>query len=137
MRGSARQKQYVWFTTSIPGAFNGYDFTERYSKPKRYLLSVSATSGDPEIIGTDNVPNYKRYITSFDPSFDLPEGTYAFVDKEPILDRTGQLVLDSDGNYLSVPDYVVRRPIKTRNGNVAKYVIEKRVEDKDAQTSEN
>ena len=61
--------------------------------------TVSATSGTPEEIAAGIVPNYDRYVTHYKSKskpFNPVEGMGVFVDVEPELDETGNLVMEED-----------------------------------------
>lgn len=130
MRSLSRQRQYLWTTTKNEGGFDGFGMeTTSYTKPERHKFSVSATSGTPFELSVGNIPTYDRYITSYDRDFSPVEGTLVFIDVIPSLDEEGALKRDSDGNYETLPDYVIVRKLDTQRGNVARFGVQKRTDE--------
>ena len=75
----------------------GIDNIIKYGKPEMLKQTVSATSGTPEEIAAGIVPNYDRYVTHYKSKskpFNPVEGMGVFVDVEPELDETGNLVME-------------------------------------------
>lgn len=68
MRGLVRQKQKVYWSR-ITEKTEGLDRIKVYEKPVLYSFSVSSTAGTPEEIAAGIVPDYDRYITSFNRNF--------------------------------------------------------------------
>lgn len=68
MRGLKRQKQTVYWS-KVTEILDGIDTVPFYSQPQSFKFSVSSTAGTPEEISAGIVPDYDRYITSFDRSF--------------------------------------------------------------------
>ena len=125
MRGRKRSLQKVWWV-EIEELKDGIDTTIKYGKPKLYWQSVSATSGTPEEISAGIIPNYDRYVTSYDRRFSPEEGMQLFVDREPQIDSDENLVMDEDGiTPITLPDYRMVRILDTKRGNVARYGISK------------
>lgn len=132
MRSLNRQKQAVWFTR-IEEVQEGIDTIKQYSKPEKHDFTVSSTSGTPEEIAAGIVPNYDRYITSYDRNFHPKEGDGIFVDITPELDADGSLIMlnesgeiDPDGiEPKTPPDYTLKKIIDTKKGSVARYGIKK------------
>lgn len=124
MRSLQRQTQKLWFSVKSMG-YDGIDEVSVYSKPEMHRFTVSATGSTPEDYAVGIVPDYDRYITSFDRTFQPIEGMQVWVDVEPELDRYGELVLDEDGNPTVWPDYTLRRKVDTKMGTVARYLIKK------------
>lgn len=124
MRCLVRQTQKLWFSV-VTKQYSGIDDVSVYSKPEMHEFSVSATGSTPEQYASGIVPDYDRYITSFDRSFDPIEGTQVWVDVTPELDANGELVLDEDGCPTVYPDYTLRRKVDTMMGTVARYLIKK------------
>ena len=124
MRCLIRQTQELWFSVKSM-AYNGIDEVSVYSKPEMHKFSVSPTGSTPEAYALGIVPDYDRYITSHDRSFDPIEGMQVWVDVVPELDMYGELILGNDGNPTVLPDYTIRRKVDTKMGNVARYLIKK------------
>lgn len=128
MRNIRRQKQGLWFC-DVTEVNDGIDLVKRYSKPEKHRATVSATSGYVNGWGAGFVLNYDRYITNFDRDFKPHEGMMVFVDVVPYLDSYGGLVTttDKDGNvdYVTPPDYMLKRVYDTRMGKIARYGLEK------------
>ncbi len=124
MRNLIRQTQDLWFSVKTFNT-NGIDEISTYSKPEKHKFSVSPSGSTPEQYANGIVPDYDRYITSFDRTFDPIEGTQVWVDVVPTLDANGNLVLDKDGVPVVLPDYTLRRKVDTMKGNVARYLIKK------------
>jgi hypothetical protein len=125
MRSPSRLKQKVWFS-KIEEVIEGIDTVQRYSKPIMKRFTVSATAGTPEEIAAGIVPTYDRYITSFDKDFNPEEGNLVFVDIEPVLDDSGNLVMSEDGiTPVTPPDYMLRKIIDSQKSKVARYGISK------------
>ena len=124
MRCLQRQTQELWFSVKKMG-FTGIDETSVYSKPEMHKFTVSATGSTPEDYAVGIVPDYDRYITSFDRNFNPIEGTQVWVDVEPVLDENGNVKLNDDGEPIVPPDYTLRRRVDTKMGTVARYLIKK------------
>ena len=125
MRSPSRLKQKIWFS-KIEEAIEGIDTVQRYSKPIMKRFTVSATAGTPEEIAAGIVPTYDRYITSFDRDFKPEEGNLVFVDIEPVLDDSGNLVMEDDGiTPTTPPDYTLKKIIDSQKSKVARYGISK------------
>lgn len=126
MRSLVKQRQFVWFT-KIEEVQDGIDTVKRYAKPEKHKMTVSATSGTPEELAAGIVPNYDRYITSYDRDFHPEEGNLIFVDVVPLLDADGNLVMaDDEETPVTPPDYVLKKIVDTKMGEVARYGIKKR-----------
>lgn len=123
MRGLKRQKQSVYWS-KITEEIRGIDTIEVYSKPQKLHFSVSATAGTPEEIAAGIVPDYDRYITSFDREFKPQEGNVFWIDTIPKLDGQGNLVLEDDIPAV-MPDYRLKKILDTQRGNIARYGISK------------
>jgi len=124
MRNLIRQTQELYFSVKTFQTV-GIDEVSVYSKPEMHKFSVSASATTVEQYANGIVPDYERYITSFDRDFDPIEGTQVWVDVSPELDANGDLVLDGDGNPTVMPDYTLRREVNTKMGTVARYLIKK------------
>ena len=124
MRCLVRQTQELWFSVKSMG-YEGIDEVSTYTKPEMHRFSVSPSGSTPEDYAVGIVPDYDRYITSFDRTFDPIEGTQVWVDVTPELNRDGTLKLDEDGNPTVYPDYTLRRKVDTKMGTVARYLIKK------------
>ena len=70
------------------------------------------------------VPDYDRYITSFNRSFHPQEGDVFWIDTVPQVDALGNLVLE-DGIPTTPPDYRLKKILDTQRGNLARYGIKK------------
>ena len=127
-RNSVRDRQKVWWVT-IEEIHEGIDNIIKYGKPEMLKQTVSATSGTPEEIAAGIVPNYDRYDTHYKSKskpFNPVEGMGVFVDVEPELDETGNLVMEEDGyTPVTPPDYRLGEILDTNKGSVAKYGISK------------
>lgn len=130
MRSPSRLKQKVWFS-KIEEVLEGIDTVQRYNKPIMKRFTVSATAGTPEEISAGIVPTYDRYITRYknsccDNDIEYEEGMAVWVDKVPLLDDSGNLVMADDGiTPVTPPDYTLKRIIDTAKGSVARYGIKK------------
>ena len=82
MRGRLRQKQSIWIST-VTEKNNGMDKTLVYSNPQKKNISVSATAGTPEELSAGIVPDYDRYITVFDRTFQPKESNVLWIDVVP------------------------------------------------------
>ena len=127
-RNSVRDRQKVWWVT-IEEIHEGIDNIIKYGKPEMLKQTVSATSGTPEEIAAGIVPNYDRYVTHYKSKskpFNPVEGMGVFVDVEPELDETGNLVMEEDGyTPVTPPVYRLVEILDTKKGSVAKYGISK------------
>lgn len=123
MRGLKRQKQSVYWSR-VTEELDGIDTIPRYRKPEIHKFSVSATAGTPEEMSAGIVPDYDRYITSFDRDFKPEEGDVFWIDAVPKLDDDGNLIL-SDEVPVVTPDYRLKKILDTKRGNVARYGITK------------
>lgn len=124
-RSPSITRQKVWFTTGEE-TWNELDKVFTYTKPVMKKMAVSARAGAPEEIAIGFIPSYDRYITNFERDFQPKEGWFVYVDVVPKLDRRGELVKDDDGNYMTHPDYVIKKILDTQKGVVARYGISKR-----------
>lgn len=124
MRCLLRQTQELWFCVKAMG-FTGIDETSTYSKPEMHKFTVSATGSTPEDYAAGIVPDYDRYITSFDRNFQPIEGMQVWVDVTPEFDENGYIKLTEDGEPTVPPDYTLKRKVDTKMGNVARYLIKK------------
>lgn len=127
-RSPVRDRQKVWWVT-IEEIHEGIDNIIKYGKPEMRKQTVSTTSGTPEEIAAGIVPNYDRYVTHYKSKskpFNPVEGMRVFVDVEPELDETGNLVMEEDGyTPVTVPDYRLVKILDTKKGSVARYGISK------------
>ena len=127
-RSPVRDRQKVWWVT-IEEIHEGIDNIIKYGKPEMRKQTVSATSGTPEERAAGIVPNYDRYVThskSKSKPFNPVEGMGVFVDVEPELDETGNLVMEEDGyTPVTPPDYRLVKILDTKKGSVARYGISK------------
>lgn len=123
MRGLKRQKQIVYWS-KVSEELSDIDTITVYTKPNMYKLSVSATAGTPEELSAGIVPDYDRYITSFERDFKPEEGDVFWVDAVPKLNKDGNLVLKDDIPAV-MPDYRLKKILDTQRGNVARYGITK------------
>lgn len=124
MRCLMRQTQEIWFSVKSM-AYTGIDETSVFSKPEMHRFTVSATGSTPEDYAAGIVPDYDRYITSFDRSFNPVEGTQCWVDVKPEIEADGSLKMTVDGTPTVSPDYTLKRRVDTAMGNVARYLIKK------------
>lgn len=124
MRCLIRQTQELWFSVKAMG-FTGIDETSTFSKPEMHRFTVSATGSTPEDYAAGIVPDYDRYITSFDRTFNPIEGMQVWVDVTPEFDENGYIKLTEDGEPTVPPDYTLKRKVDTKMGNVARYLIKK------------
>lgn len=125
LRNPVRDRQKVWFSR-VTEKKDGIDTIQEYSKPIMKRFTVSATSGTPEEISAGIVPNYDRYITSYDRTFNPQEGDLVFVDIEPAIDRNGNLEIGADRHTPKTPpDYRIAKILDTKRGSVARYGIVK------------
>ena len=124
MRCLKRQTQEIWLSVKSM-AFTGIDETSVYSKPEMHKFSVSPTGSTPEDYAAGIVPDYDRYITSFDRTFNPIEGTQCWVDVTPEIAQDGSLVMTDDGEPTVFPDYTLKRKVDTKKGTVARYLVKK------------
>lgn len=139
MRARRRDLQKVWFVTFEETAI-GMNTAKIYGKPVMKKLSVSATSGLSLAMGAGLGLRYSRYITCYDRDYKeyCQEGVMVFVDREPSLNKDGELIfekeyhIDEDGEeiidklvYETEPDYMIMELIDTQKGNVARFGIKK------------
>ena len=120
MRGLKRQKQSVYWSR-VTEELDGIDTIPKYQKPKLHFLSVSATAGTPEELSAGIMPDYDRYITNFDRTFQPETADVFWIDCKPELDDSGELILDEDGIPTVPPDYRLKKVLDTQKGNIARY----------------
>ncbi len=120
MRGLKRQKQSVYWSR-VTEELDGIDTIPKYQKPKLHFLSVSATAGTPEELSAGIMPDYDRYITNFDRTFQPETADVFWIDCKPELDDSGELILDEDGVPTVPPDYRLKKVLDTQKGNIARY----------------
>ena len=124
MRGRLRQKQSIWIST-VKEKNNGMDKLLVYSNPQKKNISVSATAGTPEELSAGIVPDYDRYITVFDRTFQPKECNVLWIDVVPEVGEDGSLILNEDNSPTVLPDYRLKRTLDTQKGQVARYGISK------------
>ena len=124
MRGRLRQKQSIWIST-VKEKNNGMDKRLVYSNPQKKNISVSATAGTPEELSAGIVPDYDRYITVFDRTFQPKEGNVLWIDVVPEVGEDGSLILNENNSPTVLPDYRLKRTLDTQKGQVARYGISK------------
>lgn len=127
MRSPSKLKQKVWFS-KVDEVIEGIDTVQKYSKPIMKYFTVSSTAGTPFEIAAGIVPNYDRYISSYDKEFcDIAEeGMAVWVDKIPKLDNFKNLVMSDDGiTPVTPPDYILKKILGTQKGKVFRYGISK------------
>lgn len=125
MRNATRRKQDVWFVTRTKDD-SGIEPVYVYGKPENHRMSVSSTSGTPTEMNFGILPNYDRYMVSYDRDFNPVEGTYLYVDVVPEIDaETGELVLNENDEPTVKPDYILDRIADTQKGILARYGIRK------------
>ena len=129
MRNSTRRKQDIWFVNRTKDD-SQMDPAYTYDKPEKHRFSVSSTSGSPAEMNFGILPNYDRYMVSYDRKFQPVEGMYLYIDKTPELDENGDLVLNESNEPTVKPDYILDRIYDTKKGILARYGI-KKVSDKD------
>lgn len=125
MRGLVRQKQKVYWSR-ITEKTKRLDRIKVYEKPVLYSFSVSSTAGTPEEIAAGIVPDYDRYITSFNRNFHPQEADIFWIDRIPQISEDGSLILNKDGEPTVLPDYTLKKILDTQKGNIARYGISKR-----------
>ena len=125
LRSLSKERQKVW-CVDRKEKLDGTDTIVEYGTPIMKRMTVSATSGTPEELSAGVVPEYDRYITSYERSFLPEEGTGVFVDIEPELDATNKLKMQSDGiTPVTFPDYKIEKILDTKKGHVARYGIKR------------
>lgn len=124
MRSATRRKQDIWFVNRTKDDSH-MNPSYTYGKPEKHRFSVSSTSGMPLEMSFGILPNYNRYIVSYDRKFQPEEGTFLFVDKTPELDENGYLVTDESGELTVRPDYILTDIADTQKGILARYGIKK------------
>lgn len=124
MRSLQRRKQKIWVCTSTVDDSHSEPKTT-YSKPIMYRVTVSNTSGTPHELPVGVVAEYSRYFISFNRNFHPKEGMLLYVDRIPVLDKDGELVLKSNGEPIVKPDYVLSHIMDTSKGTIARYGIRK------------
>lgn len=124
MRSATRRKQDIWFVSREKDDSH-MNPSYVYSKPEKHRFSVSSTTGSPLEMGFGILPNYDRYIVSYDRDFHPVEGTLLYVDRTPELDENGYLTLGEDGNPTVMPDYILDSIADTQKGILARYGIKK------------
>ena len=68
MRSLQRQTQDLYFSVKTMG-YDGIDEVSTYTTPELHRFTVSATGSTPDDFAVGIVPDYDRYITSFDRTF--------------------------------------------------------------------
>lgn len=124
MRGIVRQKQKVYWSRATE-KMEGLERTKVYETPVIYYFSVSATAGTPEEIAAGVVPDYDRYITSFNRDFQPQEADLFWIDRIPQISEDGSLILNENGEPIVLPDYTLKRVLNTKKGSIARYGISK------------
>ena len=142
MRSPSRRLQDIWFCT-VTETNNDIDYVKTYGRPEKRRFTVSATMGYVRGSATGWTVLYDRYVNCYDRDFTPIEGTMCFVDKTPVLDNDGNLKqvdvpqYNIDGSpmidehdepvtkkqYVTEPDYIIKRILDTKKGIVARFVI--------------
>lgn len=122
MRNLQRQTQDLYFSVKSFRT-DGIDEVSVYSKPEHHKFTVSSSGSTPETYANGIMPDYDRYITSFDRDFKPIVGMQVWVDVVPELDANGYLICDTEGIPTVLPDYTLKRQVDTKKGNVARYLI--------------
>lgn len=142
MRSPSRKLQDIWFC-DVNETNDEIDLMKTYGKPVKRRFRVSPTMGYVRGISIGWDLLYDRYVDCYDRNFNPPEGTMCFVDVIPVLDSDGNLAtkdvpeFDIDGTpildehdeqvyrkeYITEPDYIIKRVLNTRKGVVARFVI--------------
>lgn len=124
-RSPIRERQKIWFSTVKEVAL-GIDTIEKYSKPIMKKMTVSAGTGMPGQISAGLVVDYDRELINYDHSFVPEEGNVLWVDVEPQLDTSGNLVMAADKiTPLTPPDYRITQVFRTQKGSVDVFGIKK------------
>ena len=149
MRSLRRRKQNIWICKASIDDSHMEPVT-KYSKPEKHQVSVSNTSGTPHELPVGLVSEYSRYFISYDREFNPKEGMVLFVDREPVLNKNGNLAIseniyltsrsnkyyttrsgkkitlaEGDGELITKPDYVLTHIMDTAKGTIARYGIKK------------
>ena len=125
MRSISRRKQDIWITT-VSQDDSHIQQVSSYTKPVKYRATVSNTSGTPHELPVGIVAEYSRYFISYDRNFSAKEGDMLFVDRVPVLDEDGYLVIDPETEKaVTTPDYVISHIMDTQKGTIARYGIKK------------
>lgn len=124
MRSLQRRKQNIWICKAYTDDSH-IEQTTLYSKPEKHRVTVSNTSGTPHELPVGVTVEYSRYFISYDRNFKPTEGMVLFVDREPVLDENGELVLNEHDEPIVKPDYVLSHIMDTAKGTIARYGIRK------------
>lgn len=124
MRSLQRRQQPIWICETRTDD-TGIEPITSYTKPQKYFVAVSNTSGTPHELPVGVVAEYSRYFISYDRDFKPKEGMVLFVDKVPELTVTGDLRVDINGVPYTKPDYVLTHILDTAKGTIARYGIKK------------
>lgn len=135
MRSRIKDLQDVWFVPFEEKLDKTTgELSKEYGKPEKRRMSVSATSGHIYSWGAGFALNYDRFITCYDRHFKPEEGIAVFVDVIPELDKDGNLATtekydpilgEYNTEYVTTPDYILKRVLDTQKGSVARFGIEK------------
>lgn len=129
-----RNNQNVWVCSIIDEIEiqdqNG-DYTGAYRKvisnPKKYRLGVSPTIGDATFTPYGANLQYNREISTRKKSIVINEGDLLFIDVIPTLNEDGSLKLnDDDSDYVTPPDYLVKKKLYSQKEKYVRYGLEKR-----------
>ena len=124
MRSRIRDRQKVWFC-NVNECQDSIDTVLAYSKPEIKKMNVSESSGSVSSLGSGFQLDYSKTITCFQKSFYPEVGTRVFVDVVPKLDKDGLLAKNENGDYITEPDYLIRRIIDNQKGIVKYFMLEK------------
>lgn len=134
MRDIARQKQSIWVCKATSSEAEVFDeltgemlpcgeYVDVYANPVEYKMCVNPTVGWAKYDQPGLSQDTKRELTTTQQDLDIDIGDLVFVDIEPILDESGALSVDGDGNYYSHPDYTISYIYKSKRGNQTRYGI--------------
>ena len=92
-------------------------YRNEYEKPVQARFNISAAKGESTLRQFGEDVAYDKTIC-VEKSVPVDEYTVWWIDKTPLLDKTGNLILDEDGMPQTPWDYITRKVARSLNSTV-------------------
>lgn len=125
MRMMARNKREFYFSLykeKVPKTDEYGNETGEYeivrTNPIRFTANVSASKGEVNSQQFGESENYDKVIVMDNDAPSIDEYTVFWIDTIPMIDDTGFLAKDCDGNFITPHDYIVKKVAKSLNSTL-------------------